>query len=212
MMNADEEQTSSLKLIGKSVLYVALAVAIFLGTFQVVKFAAGTETPLLVVVSRSMEPTLRVGDLVVIRHFDPDELVVGDIIVFHNPTGQEELIVHRIDEVTVVSDDRCFLTKGDNNPQQDQRAKGWPPICPDMIEGRTLVHIPVIGNISLFMDRLGDAKYVLILALALLIVISDVWPKGKKQGSEDEEAEDVSQLLPARLGLFPQLRPFLSGR
>ena len=75
-MNADEEQTSSLKLIGKSVLYVALAVAIFLGTFQVVKFAAGTETPLLVVVSRSMEPTLRVGDLVIIRHFDPDELVV----------------------------------------------------------------------------------------------------------------------------------------
>ena len=53
--------------------------------------------PFYVVSSGSMEPNLKVNDVLVVRDGGSwDELRVGDIIVFNRPDGEDRVIVHRI--------------------------------------------------------------------------------------------------------------------
>ena len=77
----------------------------------------------------SMEPTLHVGDFIIIRRCDPEEIVRGDIISYY--TEQEDisgmLITHRVIEVTR---DGTFIARGDANPVSDAL-----PVKPENILG-----------------------------------------------------------------------------
>lgn len=63
-----------------------------------------------VVVTDSMEPTINVNDIIVIKDCEFDELEVGDIIVFYNPIENKN-ISHRIYNIL---EDNSIETKGDN--------------------------------------------------------------------------------------------------
>ena len=68
---------------------------------------------LLEVVSGSMEPTIQVGDLIVINTKDKD-YKVGDIVTFYDIDGS--FVTHRI----VFLDGDQMRTKGDNNNSEDE--------------------------------------------------------------------------------------------
>lgn len=98
---------------------VALAFAVMLTlviTF-LVREAAGLETPLAAVRGNSMYPLLKEGDIIIVKRPGPNEIAVGDIIVYRSVRGG--LIVHRVVGVTKVDGDYFFRTKGDNNPLED---------------------------------------------------------------------------------------------
>ncbi|MGB9709852.1 MAG: signal peptidase I [Infirmifilum sp.] len=117
-----------------STLLVAVALIFSLG------YLLHTQVPLAVVSSWSMEPTLHVGDIVVV--YGASQYSIGDIVVYESPSG---LIVHRI---VGVNGDK-FITKGDANPYPDS-------IHPDKftIKGRVIFVIPYIGNLKLIFERL----------------------------------------------------------
>jgi signal peptidase I len=73
------------------------------------------------------EPTLHVGDYITFEEVNPRDLNTdypdSDIIVFHKPGDEEELIVHRIVAVEERSGTLYFYTKGDGNGQNK-----WPEI------------------------------------------------------------------------------------
>lgn len=70
------------------------------------------------VVSGSMEPSIHVGDYILIKKADVSQLKEGDIICFYS--RDEEIYgmpnTHRIAEI---ADDGSFITKGDANPVED---------------------------------------------------------------------------------------------
>jgi len=109
------EATKPLKfgIISLSLLEAYLLMALLLGTF----------TPVMVVPSWSMAPTLNVGDLILVVGVDPASVSVGDIIVFNVPSPHDRYtpspIVHRVIEVNVEGGEVYFRTKGDNNPSAD---------------------------------------------------------------------------------------------
>jgi len=103
-----------------------------------------TDTPLAVVTSWSMEPTLHVGDLIVVSGREPPR--VGDIIVYAKPTG--ELIVHRLVEIRKGVQGTFFITKGDANPHVD------PPVDPNKVKGKVILVIPYLGAIRLFVEKI----------------------------------------------------------
>lgn len=115
--------------------------------------ALDTAHPMAAVTSESMYPTLKRGDLVFIRGVDkPEDLNVGDIIAFEDPSG---FAIHRIVEL----EGSLITTKGDANQDADQ------PIVFDDVIGRTmevsgrLAKIPYVGNIPLFFrgtSEVGD--------------------------------------------------------
>lgn len=117
-----------------------LAAALILGAPRLL----GTDTPLAVVTSWSMEPTLHVGDLIVVSGREQPK--VGDVIVYMKPNG--ELIVHRLIAIKEAAWGTVFITKGDANPYPDE------PIETGRVKGKVIFVIPYLGVVRLFFERL----------------------------------------------------------
>jgi signal peptidase len=69
----------------------------------------------LTVLSGSMEPTLHVGDVVVVEQVPPLDVRVGDIVTFRDPEDPTRLITHRVRQIEVNGPNVQFVTKGDAN-------------------------------------------------------------------------------------------------
>lgn len=75
----------------------------------------GSESPIVVVLSGSMEPAFYRGDLLLLTNRMDDPIRAGDITVF-KIDGRDIPIVHRVIKVHErENNDTKFLTKGDNN-------------------------------------------------------------------------------------------------
>ncbi|XP_050245598.1 uncharacterized protein LOC126693603 isoform X6 [Quercus robur] len=79
----------------------------------------GSESPVVVVLSGSMEPGFKRGDILFL-HMSKDPIRAGEIVVF-NVDGREIPIVHRVIKVHERQDSREVdaLSKGDNNYVDD---------------------------------------------------------------------------------------------
>lgn len=71
------------------------------------------------VLSGSMEPTIHVGSLAVLRPVDAGDLRSGDVITFDRPGSPGERITHRIVGIETDSTGSYFLTRGDANGAPD---------------------------------------------------------------------------------------------
>lgn len=111
-----------------------------------------------VVVSGSMEPGINIGDIVIAKSIDEDELKVGDIICFRQ--GQS-VITHRISKIIDSNGKIEYKTKGDNNNAEDSGT-----ITSDLIEGKVLIRIPFLGNITL----LFQGKMFLIILFCIVCI------------------------------------------
>jgi signal peptidase I len=79
----------------KTLFVIAIIVGVTLGGYGIFTVAMGTSSPLVVVESESMLPTLEVGHLLVLQHRAPNQIQIGDIIVFHAHYHPKP-IVHRV--------------------------------------------------------------------------------------------------------------------
>ena len=123
------------------------------------------------VLSGSMEPELKVGSLVVTRPVEPEEIEVGDIITFRQPTVTNGTVSHRVVNIFQNSP-ICFQTKGDANDRPD----------PIMVPGRNLIgeiclHIPMMGYFTEFLKT--PAGFIFGVVIPGLIITSlyiiNVW-------------------------------------
>src|SRR5580658_4910801 len=90
----------------RGLIYVLVVVLIVVGTQLLVARALGS-SPVYVVVSKSMVPTLQVGDLVIAHSVPFSSIHVGQVILYQRPTEQGicpnpggEIIVHRVVNIT----------------------------------------------------------------------------------------------------------------
>ena len=67
-----------------------------------------------VIISGSMEPTIKTGALVLIHFSDFEDCEVGDVITYYHP-GFKELVTHRVIE----KGEDYYWTKGDANAARD---------------------------------------------------------------------------------------------
>jgi signal peptidase len=143
-----------------------LIVILFAATYggvEVLRIVVHTESPLMVVSSESMVPTLNVGDIILVRGVDPTTVTVGTIIIFHSPNNYEMPIVHRVIVVDQMDDTVFFETKGDHNPVQD----GWKVPAQNLM-GVYVAKIPYVGLLSL--ELRGPIGVTLIILLVALII------------------------------------------
>ncbi|WAR29769.1 SC11A-like protein [Mya arenaria] len=80
----------------------------------------GSESPIVVVLSGSMEPAFYRGDLLFLTNYREEPIRVGEIVVF-KIEGREIPIVHRVLKIHEKENGTVrFLTKGDNNSVDDR--------------------------------------------------------------------------------------------
>lgn len=112
-----------------------------------------------IVMSGSMETTINIGDLVIVKKVNSSSIHTGDIIAFKNGNI---VISHRVKEVINDSGTYKFKTKGDNNNVADDFI-----VSSDAIEGIFVNKIPGLGSILLF---LGKPIGLLMVILVIIIV------------------------------------------
>ncbi|KAF0927555.1 hypothetical protein E2562_034264 [Oryza meyeriana var. granulata] len=136
--------------------------------------ATGSESPVVVVLSGSMEPGFKRGDILFL-HMSKDPIRTGEIVVF-NVDGREIPIVHRVIKVheRQESAEVDILTKGDNNFGDDRLlyAHGQLWLQQHHIMGRAVGFLPYVGWVTIIMTEKPIIKYLLIGALGLLVITS----------------------------------------
>jgi len=141
----------------------------------VARVAMNTDSPVMVVPSRSMVPTLNVGDIVFVRGVDPSTITVGTVIIFQSPSGSID-IIHRVIGIEKMGDTLYFQTKGDNNPAPDP----WSPGVPEQnVKGVLVGRIPYIGFVTLALQ--GPLGIVLIAFLIFLMIAFEYYDSKKKE-------------------------------
>jgi len=139
----------------------------------------GSESPIVVVLSGSMEPGFYRGDLLLLYQSSaPFE--AGNIPVFNTGDGSAIPIVHRLLNIHSKrgnSDNGLveqMLTKGDNNPSHDRplypQNLNW--IVRRHIMGRALAYVPYVGMMTIWMNDYPVLKYILIAVLGLFVIIN----------------------------------------
>jgi signal peptidase len=149
---------------------IALTIIISRGIYYVAGFILNVPTPFLVVASGSMEPTLKVGDVIIIRGVNPEDLKVGDIIVFNPPQPYYNGVpwVHRIISIQKIGNEIYFKTRGDANAYPDPFT-----LTKSNIVGVMIGRIPYLGLISLNLWQWLIPAMVIIAIIIVLKIISE---------------------------------------
>jgi signal peptidase I len=175
-----------------AVLIVLIVVVVF-GFWFGLRFALGTDYPMLAVASGSMStvqpddgwlypftPTLHTGDLIIVQAVSQQEIYAapfnqsgrsGDILVFHLSPNSDELIVHR---AIRWYDNTTVITQGDGNsgpgppfdPEGGQNGK----VPVDLVIGKVVLRIPWIGHLALLM-RDNSGVYVILAMIIIIIAV-----------------------------------------
>uniref|UniRef100_A0A8C5STH2 Signal peptidase complex catalytic subunit SEC11 n=1 Tax=Laticauda laticaudata TaxID=8630 RepID=A0A8C5STH2_LATLA len=114
----------------------------------------GSESPIVVVLSGSMEPAFHRGDLLFLTNRVEEPIRVGEIVVFRIE-GREIPIVHRVLKIHEKQNgDIKFLTKGDNNAVDDRglykQGQHW--LEKKDVVGRARGFVPYIGIVTILMN------------------------------------------------------------
>ncbi len=82
----------------------------------------GRFTP-LIVLTDSMYPEIKAGDLIICEKVEATDIVKGDVISFFDPAGNgSSVVTHRVTELYTEDGKIYFRTRGDNNNTEDRLA------------------------------------------------------------------------------------------
>ncbi len=175
-----------------ALVYVLVIVAIVAGAQLVLNTAFGS-SPFYVVVSRSMVPTLDVGDIVIVQNVPFDGIHVNDVIIYDTPIQSggcgSLVVVHR---VVGISSDGGLITQGDNrlsNPFPDE-PREWPYVHADCTRGVVVLVVPYLGKISMLFPP--PTNYVLVAIILVFIFVTEL----RRKGGDSEEKQPAAPSQP----------------
>lgn len=138
-----------------SLVGIVLALAIFMLFYRPVSL--GGDTHYFVVFTGSMQSTIPVGSVIVVKSVDANTLKEGDIICFKT---LQQSVTHRIVKITY----NGLITKGDANEDPDPfvvEKKG--------VIGKVIFIIPYLGYLSYFVKTPLGFTLLIILPAAIVV-------------------------------------------
>lgn len=144
----------------------------------------------LIVLTDSMYPVIRSGDIIICKTAEPEEVQVGDVIAFFDPAGNGSTIVtHRVMEVTQHSDQIAWRTKGDNNNAEDRLL-----VTEDkLVAVYNDIRLAGLGNVALFMQTAPGLILCVVCPILLLVsydmIRRRLYEKNNKQDTDALMAE-----------------------
>ena len=111
-----------------------------------------------IIISNSMEPIIKKGDIVITKAAKAEDIKVNDIITYKK---KDETITHRIINIENNGKEIMYTTKGDNNNIEDIER-----ILYNDIEGKYIIKIPLLGKILLILEN-----KIVFLILVLIVLI-----------------------------------------
>lgn len=176
-----------INIISTVILVILIAVVVFLFIIR-----ASGKTPsifgyqIMRVTTGSMEPTLKVGDVIVVQETDPANIHKGDIISYESIQGEMKgkIITHRVVEEPVRVEDTYFIqTQGDI-----EGAALDPQITNKQVKGKFLHKIEFIDKIySFFFTPYGIIAFVFVIVALFGYEMISLIVSYKKIDEHDDE-------------------------
>ncbi len=173
--------------IARVAILVGLVFLITYGGMAVARVVMKTESPIMVVPSTSMVPTLNVGDIVIVKGVEPNTITVGTIIIFRSPSGSID-IIHRVIGIFEEGNTLYFQTKGDHNSAADP----WSPGVPEAnVKGVLVAKIPYVGYVTLALQ--GPLGIILIAFLVFLMIVFEYYDSRKSSRSQSQLSNSIHE-------------------
>lgn len=129
-----------------------------------------------IVMSGSMEPSIKTGSMVVIK--PESAYATGDVITFGKDTKKDIPTTHRIVAMRIQEGKPVYKTKGDANEREDMSETPESAVI-----GKVLFHIPYAGYILDFAKK--PVGFVLLIIVPATVIILDelqtIWAEIKKK-------------------------------
>ncbi|MHB1330627.1 MAG: signal peptidase I [Minisyncoccota bacterium] len=168
----------------KIIYYVFFTLLVVLGLLLVTSYFGIGGVSVKIVQSGSMEPSIKVGSIVVVR--PTTDYNTGDVITFGEDTQKEVPTTHRIVDERIVGGEVLYSTKGDANDDVDPQE-----VSKDEVIGKVIFSIPILGYILDFARK--PVGFVLLIGVPALLVVSDevmsIWKEVRKMQAKKKEKE-----------------------
>ena len=125
------------------VVLVILVIWFTIGVFPVKPIA---------VASGSMEKELYVGDVVIVKKCNANDIVNGDIIQYQM---KGYTVIHRVVEKKQKNGEYYFTTKGDNNPSEDKES-----VKEDQVLGKVIFKVKYLGYPAIWLNIIQSNEQV----------------------------------------------------
>jgi signal peptidase len=169
----------TLRLQLNNLLTMAMVIASAFAIWKGLSVVTNSSSPLVVVLSGSMEPAFQRGDILFL--WNREKYVnVGDIVVYNAP--QRDIpIVHRVLHEHIVEDKKTatlqqyLLTKGDNNERDDLPLYGYGKTYLNRendIVGNVKGYLPKVGYITILITENKYFKYAMFAFLGISALFS----------------------------------------
>lgn len=148
------------------------------------------------ILTQSMYPTIKAGDVVITYKNDLNEYNKGDVITFVSKANGGITVTHRIADTFLVDDGFSYQTKGDNNNAEDREM-----IAGDDVLGKVVLKIPKAGYIQQFL--VSKTGWIVVVLLPCLgIIIYDIIKLGRRTArkgaallKKDRRTDDAKKKL-----------------
>ena len=186
---SDKRGKKTVLRIGSCVVNIVLVLAILLVVFSAISGRNNNGIMLgpfgsAVVLTGSMEPSIKTGSLILIKKVPDESLKIDDVITFRPLNNSSVLLTHRI--IDIDGEIPSFITKGDANKTPDN---GY--VYTDSIVGKVIVAIPKLGS---FMNYLKTPQGMIIFVV-IIVLLQALWymiPKKSKNNNENENDKGVN--------------------
>lgn len=141
------------------------------------------------VLTPSMTPTYNVGDVIIVKLTDPENINVDDIITFNPSRDSDAYLPHRVYEKYEDyegSGVTCFRTKGDANDSEDSFL-----IEADRVIGKVSFGIPKLGYAIRFVQlRWYFVAAIVVMLFVFIHLLRMYIDLGNEDGDDAEEGAD----------------------
>ena len=143
----------------------------------------------LIVLTDSMEPTIKSGDLIIIKTIEFDDVEEGDIITFfESAKSRTTTVTHRV--INIIYDENGnkleFITQGDANNIEDSDH-----VTKDQFIGIYKNRIPLLGDIAIFLKSPLGLIVAIFVPLGLLVGYDVI----RRRLYDKKNEEDTNELL-----------------
>ena len=145
----------------------------------------------LIVLTDSMYPEIKSGDLIICKTIAPEEVEEGDVISFYDPAGNGmSVITHKVVEIIDEDGKLSFRTRGINNNTDDR----LPVPADKLIAKYTGIRISGAGNFAIFMQSTTGLIVCVILPIMLFVGYDIIRRKIYEKTKGDDMAALMAEL------------------
>lgn len=137
------------------------------------------------IVSQSMEPTININDLIVIKKCKEAEIKKEDIITYRKEDNT--IVTHRIVRIEENNGQKSYITKGDNNKKEDDEK-----IKHSQVHGKYLFKINGMGKMAQAIQK-GNGLISIVLIIIIFIFIKNGKDKKKEKRKKIREKYDIKK-------------------